>query len=292
MKGPIEPHLQFAIRTLSSQNQQSQQNLQKARETASSSGSAITPVFSWAHYIPKLDRNKKKYFSWPLRSIRSTPPSFSLSLKPLNMLARWQWHGCGIFTSFRQWEFNLKQAVTDLYYCLLQDVNHDDGCEQFASPPGWCRTKMLMSMSWVVKFCTDSSVLSLLAFRIFRFHLIMLANWTSTNIVLNFHYMWNPFWLLQRRLGASWIILVLEKDQKCDNLSWASFSHAEWLPRYDGGSDWSTAQCQDHFQLSTRSESAEEDWISEVGVCLQEDVLLVGMQCLSSSCSTWLNMRT
>jgi len=63
MKGPIEPHLQFAIRTLSSQNQQSQQNLQKARETASSSGSAITPVFSWAHYIPKLDRNKKKYFS-------------------------------------------------------------------------------------------------------------------------------------------------------------------------------------------------------------------------------------
>jgi len=63
MKGPIEPHLQFAIRTLSAQNQQIQQNLQKARETASSSGSAITPVFSWAHYIPKLDRNKKKYFS-------------------------------------------------------------------------------------------------------------------------------------------------------------------------------------------------------------------------------------
>jgi hypothetical protein len=27
----------------------------------------------------------------------------------------------------------LKQAVTDLYYFLLQDVNHDDLCEQFAS---------------------------------------------------------------------------------------------------------------------------------------------------------------
>ncbi|PUZ73989.1 hypothetical protein GQ55_1G030200 [Panicum hallii var. hallii] len=38
MKGPIDPHLQFAIRTLSAQNQQIQQNLQMARETASSSG--------------------------------------------------------------------------------------------------------------------------------------------------------------------------------------------------------------------------------------------------------------
>jgi hypothetical protein len=42
------------------------------------------------------------------------------------------------------------------------------------------------------------------------------------------------------------------------------------------------AQCQDHFQLSTRTESAEQDWVSEEGACLQEDVLLVGMKCLSS----------
>jgi len=45
MKGPIEPHLQFAIRTLSAQNQQIQQNLQNSRETTSSSGTMI-PVVS------------------------------------------------------------------------------------------------------------------------------------------------------------------------------------------------------------------------------------------------------
>jgi len=43
MKGPLEPQLQFAIRTLSAQNQQNQQNLQTSRETASSSGT-MTPV--------------------------------------------------------------------------------------------------------------------------------------------------------------------------------------------------------------------------------------------------------
>ncbi|RLM78617.1 putative histone acetyltransferase HAC-like 1 [Panicum miliaceum] len=43
MKGAVEPHLQFAIKTLSAQNQQIQQNLQKAWETASSSG-RMTPV--------------------------------------------------------------------------------------------------------------------------------------------------------------------------------------------------------------------------------------------------------
>jgi hypothetical protein len=59
MKGPIDPHLQFAIRTLIAQNQQFQQNLQMARETASSSGT-MNPVFFFflAHYIPKFDQDR------------------------------------------------------------------------------------------------------------------------------------------------------------------------------------------------------------------------------------------
>jgi hypothetical protein len=38
MKGPVEPQLQFAIKTLSAQNQQNQQNTQMSRQIASSSG--------------------------------------------------------------------------------------------------------------------------------------------------------------------------------------------------------------------------------------------------------------
>lgn len=38
MKGPVEPQLQFAIKTLSAQNQQNQQNQQMSRQIASSSG--------------------------------------------------------------------------------------------------------------------------------------------------------------------------------------------------------------------------------------------------------------
>ena len=37
-KGPVEPQLQFAIKTLSAQNQQNQQNPQVSRQIASSSG--------------------------------------------------------------------------------------------------------------------------------------------------------------------------------------------------------------------------------------------------------------
>lgn len=37
MKGPVEPQLQFAIKTLSAQNQHNQQNPQMARQIASSS---------------------------------------------------------------------------------------------------------------------------------------------------------------------------------------------------------------------------------------------------------------
>ncbi|CAL4971523.1 unnamed protein product [Urochloa decumbens] len=44
MKGPVEPQLQFAIKTLSTQNQQNQQNPQMARETTSSSFATMTPV--------------------------------------------------------------------------------------------------------------------------------------------------------------------------------------------------------------------------------------------------------
>ncbi|CAL5024113.1 unnamed protein product [Urochloa decumbens] len=44
MKGPVEPQLQFAIKTLSAQNQQNQQNPQMARDTASSSFATMTPV--------------------------------------------------------------------------------------------------------------------------------------------------------------------------------------------------------------------------------------------------------
>ncbi|CAL5060386.1 unnamed protein product [Urochloa decumbens] len=44
MKGPVEPQLQFAIKTLSAQNQQNQQNPQMARGTASSSFATMTPV--------------------------------------------------------------------------------------------------------------------------------------------------------------------------------------------------------------------------------------------------------
>lgn len=38
MQGPIEPHLQFAIKSLSAQNQQHQQNLEMSRQIASSPG--------------------------------------------------------------------------------------------------------------------------------------------------------------------------------------------------------------------------------------------------------------
>lgn len=38
MRGPVEPQLQFAIKTLSAQNQQNQQNQQMPRQMASSSG--------------------------------------------------------------------------------------------------------------------------------------------------------------------------------------------------------------------------------------------------------------
>jgi len=38
LKGPVEPQLQFAIKTLSSQNQHNQQNPQMTRQIASSSG--------------------------------------------------------------------------------------------------------------------------------------------------------------------------------------------------------------------------------------------------------------
>ena len=57
MKGPIEPHLQFAIRTLSAQNQQIQQNLQNSRETTSSSGTMI-PVKKIDITFQKLTRTK------------------------------------------------------------------------------------------------------------------------------------------------------------------------------------------------------------------------------------------
>lgn len=38
MRQPVEPQLQFAIKTLSAQNQQNQQNQQMSRQMASSSG--------------------------------------------------------------------------------------------------------------------------------------------------------------------------------------------------------------------------------------------------------------
>jgi len=57
MKGPIESHLQFAIRTLSAQNQQIQQNLQNSRETTSSSGTMI-PVKKIDITFQKLTRTK------------------------------------------------------------------------------------------------------------------------------------------------------------------------------------------------------------------------------------------
>jgi E1A/CREB-binding protein len=38
MKAPVEPQLQFAIKTLSAQNQQNQQNQQMSRQIGSSSG--------------------------------------------------------------------------------------------------------------------------------------------------------------------------------------------------------------------------------------------------------------
>ncbi|CAN6277513.1 unnamed protein product [Urochloa humidicola] len=44
MKGPVEPQLQYAIKTLSAQNLQNQQNPQMARDTASSSFARMTPV--------------------------------------------------------------------------------------------------------------------------------------------------------------------------------------------------------------------------------------------------------
>ncbi|RLN09614.1 putative histone acetyltransferase HAC-like 1 [Panicum miliaceum] len=44
MKGPVEPQLQFAIKALSAQNQQIQQNLQMAREAASSYGTTTPDV--------------------------------------------------------------------------------------------------------------------------------------------------------------------------------------------------------------------------------------------------------
>lgn len=59
--------------------------------------------------------------------------------------------------------------------------------------------------------------------------------------------------------------VLVPGNQKYDNLSWASF----FACRNHGGSDGSATrsdQCWDHFELSTRIESAREDQMSEEGV--------------------------